>query len=96
MSQSATAANDSTDAVSEYVENNSTGYTVIVQRIDPDDHPTVEKQGYHGPFILYTLLAGAEVYSHHDRFKIVRQLPGENDWLHDPLRRLEEQVTAGD
>jgi hypothetical protein len=91
MSQTDTAHD--TDTITEYVEGNSTGYTAMLQRVDPDDHPDVEKQGYHSPFVLYTIFAGAEVYSHHDRHKLVRQLPGDNrDWLHDHLRRLKDEL----
>lgn len=92
MSQSHAANQNSTDTITEYVEGKASGYTVMVQRIDPEEHPGVEKQGYHSEFTLYSVFAGAEVYSSHDRHKIIRRMTGQNDWLLDEIERLEEQL----
>lgn len=80
------------DTVSEYVEGEGSGYTIMAQRVAPDEHPAIAKQGYNSPTTLFTVLAGAEVYSHYNRHKLVRELPGSNDWLHQHLKRLNNKV----
>jgi hypothetical protein len=91
-SQSHTANQSRTDTVTDYVEGKGSGYTVMVQRINSEDHPGVEKQGYHSEFTLYTVFAGAEAHSSHDRYDLVRGMTGKNDWLLDEIERLEGQL----
>jgi hypothetical protein len=81
-----------TDSVTEYVEGEGSGYTVRVERLDPDEDPALDRAGYHSETKLYVVFAGAEVYADHDRHRLVRQLPGSNRWLHDHLDRLSEEV----
>jgi len=85
---------DRAETVTEYVEGKSTGYTIRAQLLDPEANPPLKKQGIRsGEYVLFTVFAGAEVYSHYDRFKLIRQIPGDNGWLHDHLQRLGETLT---
>ena len=79
-----------TDPVTEYVEGEGSGYTVRVDVLDPEEDPEVEGEGYRSPTALYTVLNDGQVFADHDRHRLVRSLPGSNDWLHDHLRRLGE------
>jgi len=87
---------DRTATATEYVEGEGSGYTIRAQRLDPDDSPSLSKQGIRSSTVLFTVFAGAEVYSHYDRFKLIQQMPGNNRWLHDHLKQLAEQVTEPD
>jgi len=82
-----------TDTVTEYVEGEGSGYTVRAQILDPEVNPSLEKQGFRSTKVLFTVFAGAEVYSHYDRYKLISQMPGSNRWLHDHLKRLASQIT---
>jgi hypothetical protein len=84
-----------TSSITEYVEGEGSGYTIRVERLDPEEAPALERQGYHSPTTLFVVFGGAEVYADHDRHRLVRQLPGSNDWLHDHLGRLAERVRQG-
>jgi hypothetical protein len=84
--------NDSIETTIEYVEGEGSGYTVKVDLLDPNEYPALEKQGYGSPFALFTVFAGAEVFTDHDRFRLIRQMPGNNKWLHDHLERLENDL----
>lgn len=90
----ANTASESTATATEYVEGDSSGYTIRAQLLDPDANPSLEKQGFRSPKVLFSVFAGAEVYSHYDRFKLIRQMPGNNEWLHEHLQRLADQLRS--
>ena len=87
---------DGTESVTRYAEADSTGYVVRVSVLDPEAEPMLSKAGYHSETVLYTVFAGAEVYSDHDRHRLVRSLPGENSWLHDDLKGMKNRLLDGD
>jgi len=70
-------------------DGNITGYTAGVERIDPDEHPSLESEGYHSETTLYVVMAGGETYASHDRYAIARELPGDASWVTDALLDLE-------
>ena len=88
----ATNTDLSTATVTEYVEGKSSGYTIRAQLLDPEADPDLEKQGIRSTKVLFTVFAGAQVFSHYDRFKLIQKMPGQNKWLHDHLKRLADQV----
>lgn len=77
----------------EYVSENGTAYSIQVQRVKSQDNNAFDQRGISTPFTLYTIFTGPEVYASHDRYKLLRELPGNTDWLHDHLDRLEDSVT---
>ena len=85
-----------TSTVTEYVEGEGSGYTVRVELLDPAEDPEVEREGYRSETPLYVVLNDGEVLADHDRHRLVRSLPGSDDWLHDHLRRLAEEVRDGE
>ena len=67
----------------------ATAYTAGVERVDPEEYPSLESAGYHSETTLYVVMAGGELYASHDRYAIARQLPGDASWVTDALRDLE-------
>lgn len=83
---------DNTETTAEYVSDQGTAYTLQVERIRSHDNGAFERRDISTPFTLYTIFTGPEVYSHHDKYKLIRELPGDASWLHDHFDRLEEQM----
>lgn len=69
----------------------ATAYTAGVERVDPDEHPSLKKAGYHSETTIYVVMAGGEVYSSHDRYAIERELPGDASWVTGALLDLERE-----
>lgn len=84
------------DPVTEYVKGDGTGYTVRVDVLDPAETPAVGNEGYGSRTPLFVVLNDGEVYADHDRHRLVRSLPGSNDWLHEHLQRLAEEALDAD
>ncbi|ELZ40695.1 hypothetical protein [Halorubrum tebenquichense] len=69
----------------------TTAYTAGVERVDPEEYPSLASAGYHSETTLYVVMAGGEVYSSHDRYAIARELPGDASWVTGALRELERE-----
>jgi hypothetical protein len=83
---------DQIETRSEYVSENGTAYTVQVQRIHGQSNNAFERRDISTPFTLYVVFTGPDVYSHHDKYKLIRNLPGDASWLHDHFDRLEAEL----
>jgi len=90
--ESANTIDDPT-VTTQYVSENGTAYTLQVQRIKSQDNDAFDQRDISTPFTLYTVFTGPEVYASYDRYKLLRELPGNANWLHDHLNRLEDSVT---
>ena len=82
------------------VSGQASAYTVLAKRLDPDEHPDLEAAGYHSPATMYVVMTGGQVWAHYDTHKLIREMPGQNDWLIDQLDDLaldlREQEDNGD
>ena len=72
-------------------DDGATAYTAGVERVDPEEHPSLASAGYHSETTLYVVMAGGETYASHDRYAIARKLPGDASWVTSALRSLERE-----
>lgn len=79
-------------ATSDYVENGKgTGYTIMVQQLDPERHPPLDRVGYTDGSKLYVVFTSGQVVgADHDYHRLTVQL-GER-WLQDHFDRLGEEL----
>ncbi len=70
----------------------ATAYTVIAERLYPEEHGALESAGFHSPTTFFMVLTPGSMYAHYDRHVLVNSLPGDADWLHEELKRLDEEV----
>lgn len=79
-------------SLTEYVEGEGSGYTVRLERLDPEEDPALERQGYGSKTTLYVVFGGGQVWADHDPHRLVRTMPGANDWLHEEFDRLRDRL----
>lgn len=81
------------DQLTEYVEGQGSGYLARVERLDPDADPDLERVGFRSETTLYVVVAdGGQTWADTDRYALVREMTGQNDWLLDELDRLRREL----
>ena len=79
-------------AVSEWVEGNSSGYLVRVERLDTAAEPVLSEVGYGSGSVLYLVFGGETPLCDHDRHRLVRRHFAGDRWLLDELARLKDRL----
>lgn len=77
-----------TTTVTQRVEGNGSGYTVRVSILDPDKVPVIEEEGYRETSTLFVVMSGGRVWSDHNRHRLVRTMPGDDQWIHPHLTEI--------
>lgn len=73
----------------------TTAYTVGVERLNPDDDPELEPAGYHSSQLLYAVMTPGAIVTDYDPHRLARNLPGDAGWIVDELRDLDFDELAG-
>jgi len=81
------------ETICKRVSGEGTSYTVLAMMADPEKHPPLKDVGYKSPTVIMTVFTdGGEAVTSHDRYKVVRELDGNDDWLLSELDLLEDEV----
>jgi hypothetical protein len=79
------------------VSANATGYTVIATLVEAqtdDESEALTIAGFGETTILYAVLAPSTHLLDYDKYRLVRALPGDADWILDELHAVEDDLRA--
>lgn len=79
------------------VSANSTGYTVIATLVEAQtdaEQEALTTAGFGETTILYAVLGPSTHLLDYDKYRLVRSLPGDADWLLDELHAVEDDLRA--
>lgn len=69
-----------------------TEYTFAGFRLDPDVDEELQTEGYHSPFTLFVLFNDGQVYAHHTRHEIVKQVSGDHMFIIDSFDVIQAEL----
>jgi len=68
----------------------ATAYDALAVRVQPEDHPRLERAGFHNPQTLFVLFSpGGRPLADYDPYQLKRDCPGaDNAWIVSQLQAL--------
>jgi hypothetical protein len=75
------------------VSNDETAFTVIALRVNPNEAPALNAVGFQTTTVVYVVFAGpALMFVDYDNYRLVRQIPGDVDWMLVDLADMAEKL----
>jgi len=74
----------------------ATAYQALATRVRPEEHPRLERAGFHSPQTLFTLFSpGGTPLADYDPYRIAREISGrDTDWVVDQLQALDDALES--